>query len=352
MAEKDHQDKNENAQNNVLQRLANLPLFQSAFQIAFLAYSDVKSIHPVVGHLCEVSERGAKALSEVATFGVAPILKAMEPQISVVNNVALRVVEELEERLPVLDQPADEVASGLRTLLVDGIRGVKDRAVDRVQNIVASTQALFNESTEVVLLAVASLNTVGVGEMVRVVADSLLTRAEELVERYLPNPDAGGSESSSSSDSDETGGSRAGLVSRSTELVKSVVTRILAKLAPYMGRSWRLLQTVIQLLFSIPDQVRRFFQALLSWSVPPQKVSKKEARYKATPKKKKMATTQRSRPPQGRVDPGLPDGGSVIVRVTSDGRRLSLDTDLGRLETQMRKQSSPSSAKTDSEVLG
>ncbi|XP_018421683.1 PREDICTED: perilipin-2-like [Nanorana parkeri] len=161
-------------------------LVQSAYQIASFAYRDVKNVHPAVGYFCEVSERGAKAASDLAAIGVSPLLKAMEPQIAAANNVALQVVDQLEKKLPVLDQPADEVVSEFRERLVSGVRTVRDRALDRVQNVVDRTRAVGRESYEAVSIVASFLETLEVRDMVKVSVYFVVTQAEDLVDRYLP----------------------------------------------------------------------------------------------------------------------------------------------------------------------
>ncbi|XP_077319544.1 perilipin-3-like [Lithobates pipiens] len=191
MAERGQVDENQNAHVSIFHRLASFPLVQSAYQIASFAYRDVKAVNPAVGYFCEVSERGVKVASDLATFGVAPLLKVMEPQITAINNVALQLVDGLENKLPVLDQPADEVVSEIRENVVSGVRRVGARALERVQKVVDRTRAVARESYEVLSITTTFLATLEVQDMVKVATYFVLTQAEELVDRYLPEESDG-----------------------------------------------------------------------------------------------------------------------------------------------------------------
>lgn len=300
MAEKGHVDENQNAHVSVFHRLAGFPLVQSAYQIASFAYRDVKTVHPAVGYFCDVSERAVKVASDLATIGVAPLLKVMEPQITAINNVALQLVDGLENKLPVLDQPADEVVSEIRENVVSGVRMVGDRALERVQKLVDRTQTVARESYEVLSITTTFLATLEVQDMVKVATYFVLTQAEELVDRYLPEESDGGPGTSSSSDEiDETDGARFGLISRSQQLVSSVITRGSGKLRSFLDRYWNFLQGGVSLLLTIPSQVRRCVRAVL-WSVLPQADPEEEAVQKSRVKKKKKKKKAESAPSPGR----------------------------------------------------
>ncbi|XP_072284426.1 perilipin-1-like [Pyxicephalus adspersus] len=332
-------DENQNAHVSVFQRLASFPLVYSAYQIASFAYHDVKNIHPVVEYFCEVSERGVKLTSELATFGVSPLVRVMEPQITAVNNVALQWVDNLEEKLPVLDQPADEVVSELLDNLVSGVRTVKDRALERVQNVLGRTQAMARESYEVVSIAAASLQTLGVRDMVKVAAYFVVSQAEDLVDHFLPDEsNTGGAVSSSSSEEvDEMDRARFGLISRSQELVRTIITRSTGKLMPFLNRYRMFLQSGVSLLLTFPSQVRRCVEAVL-FVVIPQNASKEVAERKTKVRKKKAEASPGLGRSPGKTQPHLHQGS--FLRVAPHSRRLASDTEAVRARARERKRRS------------
>ncbi|CAJ0917174.1 unnamed protein product, partial [Ranitomeya imitator] len=108
------------------------------------------------------------------------------------NGAALRVVDELEDRLPVLDLPADEVVADIHIKLVMGVSSVRTRAMARAQDMINRTQTVIREVYEVTSLGVLSLGALGARDVVRLGAELVVNRAEELVDLYLPKQDEEG----------------------------------------------------------------------------------------------------------------------------------------------------------------
>ncbi|KAE8588812.1 hypothetical protein XENTR_v10022753 [Xenopus tropicalis] len=173
-------------QETAAQRAARLPLIHSASQILSFAYQDVKNLHPMVRYVCGLSERGVKLASRVALAGASPVLNRMKAPISVVNKVALRVVDELQVQLPVLDQPADEVVADLRDQLTGAVGGARDQVVNALQNAQDGAKGLLTEAQDAALLAATMLGSLGIGETLRLGAERVVSQAETLVDTYLP----------------------------------------------------------------------------------------------------------------------------------------------------------------------
>ncbi|XP_053575823.1 perilipin-2-like [Bombina bombina] len=174
-------------QESVIRRVTRLPLICSAFQILSFAYHDVKTVNPVVDFLFDVSERSIKGVSRVAAMGLSPFLNVLEPQIAMVNRAALQVVEQLEVRLPVLDQPADEAISELKDSFVGRVQSFKNRILNRTQNVLDRGQNLLQDIQEAVSLVAVTFGTMGVRELLRLGADLAVTQATDLVDYYLPD---------------------------------------------------------------------------------------------------------------------------------------------------------------------
>ncbi|XP_075463998.1 perilipin-1-like isoform X3 [Ascaphus truei] len=213
---------------------------------------------------------------------------------AVANSAALRVVAELEKRLPVLDQPADEVASDLRDGLVGRVRAWRDQAVGGVQGVLGRAQAAVKETRKAVSLSAITLASLGFGQTVSRGAELAISQAEELVNRYLPEEEeAGGYESCGSDGSEEAGGAEPGLFSRARSLVITVVRRSLGRLHPYLDGAWGLLNGGILLLRSLPDELWRRFQRVRR-ALLLEDVTKEVPKPSATPMKIKIGSLSRS----------------------------------------------------------
>ncbi|XP_007899323.1 perilipin-3 [Callorhinchus milii] len=173
-------------QQSVVERVTNLPLVSSACDTVSAVYDNTKESHPYVKTVCDVAEQGVKTLSTVAASGAKPILDKLEPQISAVNEYACRGLDTLEEKLPILNQPEDQVFVDAKELVTskvtdakDAVTGVVDVAKDAVQESLKRTTAAVAEGVHVVLDS-------KVGQIVASGVDATLTKSEELIDHYLP----------------------------------------------------------------------------------------------------------------------------------------------------------------------
>ncbi|XP_069584953.1 perilipin-2-like [Ranitomeya imitator] len=285
-------ERGENQNISVVLRVAHLPLFQSASQILSFAYQDVKSVHPLVEYVCDVSERGVQAVGGAAALGVYPILKLVEPQLAVMNGAALRVVDELEDRLPVLDLPADEVVADIHIKLVMGVSSVRTRAMARAQDMINRTQTVIREVYEVTSLGVLSLGALGARDVVRLGAELVVNRAEELVDLYLPKQDEEGDAQGLGSGGIEEAGeeSESGSVSRLWMLGGVVLTRCVSRLFSSLDQVFSFLHVGLHLLSGFLTQLERFSNAILE-SLIVQNISKEDPKQKVNLKKNQVESS-------------------------------------------------------------
>uniref|UniRef100_A0A8C9LDJ0 PLIN2 n=1 Tax=Pavo cristatus TaxID=9049 RepID=A0A8C9LDJ0_PAVCR len=96
-------------QQNIVSRVANLPLVSSTYDMVSTAYITTKDNHPYLKSVCEIAEKGVKTITSVAMTSAMPIIQKLEPQIVVANNYACIGLDKIEERLPILNQPTDKV---------------------------------------------------------------------------------------------------------------------------------------------------------------------------------------------------------------------------------------------------
>ncbi|XP_026576132.1 perilipin-3-like [Pseudonaja textilis] len=185
---------------NVADRVASLPLVSSAYDMVSAAYTSTKESHPYVKSVCDMAEKGVKTIASVAVSGAQPILNKLEPQISTANEYALKGLDKLEEKLPILQQPTDKIISGTKDLVTGAkeavsstVSGMVDKTKEVVQGGVDITRSAVQSGVEMTRSAVSSsVNTVmesSVAQMVSSNLEAALGKSEEMVDHYLPMTD-------------------------------------------------------------------------------------------------------------------------------------------------------------------
>ncbi|XP_056368352.1 perilipin-3-like [Oenanthe melanoleuca] len=186
---------------SAVDRVTSLPLLSSAFNLVSSAYSHTKESHPCLGGVCSVAETVAAVAVGSVLGGAQPILSQLEPQIALVNEYACKGLDQLEENLPFLQQPADKVISDTKQLVTSKVtsamdaaceakEGAKELVTNKVTEAVDVTKHMVEDSVDRTKSAVASTITAAVGAAVsQAVAggvESVLGMSEDLVDHYLP----------------------------------------------------------------------------------------------------------------------------------------------------------------------
>ncbi|NXU63650.1 PLIN2 protein, partial [Horornis vulcanius] len=186
---------------NVVSRVANLPLVSSTYDMVSTAYITTKDNHPYLKSVCEIAEKGVKTITSVAMTSAMPIIQKLEPQIVVANNYACIGLDKIEERLPILNQPTDKVVAnakdvvvGAREAVTTTVTGAKETVAHTITGVVGKTKEAVQDSVEMTKSVVSgSINTVLGSRVVQMVSsgvDSALTKSETLVDQYLPLTEA------------------------------------------------------------------------------------------------------------------------------------------------------------------
>ncbi|XP_026502264.1 perilipin-3-like [Terrapene carolina triunguis] len=185
---------------SVVSRVANLPLVSSTYDKVSTTYTATKEDHSLIKSVCGVAEMGAKTIATAAVDGVQPILTTLEPQIAAVNEYACKGLNKLEEKLPILQQPADKVISNTKELVSSTVTGTKDAVVsavteakDVVTGMMGKTketvQGSMDATRSVMTSSMSAVMESSVGQKVVSSIDTLLGKSEELVDFYLPITD-------------------------------------------------------------------------------------------------------------------------------------------------------------------
>uniref|UniRef100_A0A8C2U2L9 Perilipin n=1 Tax=Coturnix japonica TaxID=93934 RepID=A0A8C2U2L9_COTJA len=183
---------------DAVNRITNLPLLNSAFNLVSSAYSSTKEMHPCLSGVCNVAETVAAVAVGSVVGGAQPILNQLDSQIALVNEYACKGLDQLEENLPFLQQPADKVKafSGGVTKTKSVVTSTVSTALDSAYSTIASKiNTALEQSREAIQESVEITNSVvtssvskakAVGQAVAGGVESVLGISEDLVDHYLP----------------------------------------------------------------------------------------------------------------------------------------------------------------------
>ncbi|NXN51190.1 PLIN3 protein, partial [Rynchops niger] len=186
---------------SAVNRVTSLPLLNSAFNMVSSAYNHTKETHPYLSGVCNVAETVAAVAVGSVVGGAQPILHQLEPQIALVNEYACKGLDQLEENLPFLQQPADKVISDTKQLVSTKVtsamdaawaaQGAKDLVTNTVTEAMDRTKGAVQDSVEKTKLMVTStvntaLDAAYVSQAVAGGVESVLGISEDLVDHYLP----------------------------------------------------------------------------------------------------------------------------------------------------------------------
>ncbi|RXM99649.1 Perilipin-2 [Acipenser ruthenus] len=184
-------------QQNVVARMANLPLVSSTYDMFSTVYCNTKENHPYIKSVCEVAEKSVKTITSVALTSAMPIIQKLEPQIAIANSFACRSLDKIEEKWPILHQPSDKIVAnakdavtGAKDAVTTTVTGAKESVSFTITGVVDKTKEAVQESVEVTKAVVnGSVNTVMGSHVVKMVStglDTVLSKSESLVDMYLP----------------------------------------------------------------------------------------------------------------------------------------------------------------------
>ncbi|NXJ95014.1 PLIN3 protein, partial [Corythaixoides concolor] len=183
---------------SAVSRVTSLPLLNSAFNLVSSAYNSAKETHPYLSGVCNVAETVAAVAVGSMVGGAQPILNQLEPQIALVNEYACKGLDQLEENLPFLQQPADKVISDTKQLVstkvtsaMDAACEAKEAMADKVTEAVDITKNVVGDSVKLTRSMVTSTvnSAVEAAQVSQAVAggvESVLGMSEDLVDHYLP----------------------------------------------------------------------------------------------------------------------------------------------------------------------
>ncbi|NXU18466.1 PLIN3 protein, partial [Pardalotus punctatus] len=189
---------------SAVNRVTSLPLLNSAFNLVSSAYNHTKESHPCLSGVCSVAETVAAVAMGSVVGGAQPLLSQLEPQIALVNEYACKGLDQLEENLPFLQQPADKVISDTKQLVSTKVTSAMDaaceareamadkvtEAVDLTKNVVGDsvklTRSVVTSTVSSAVEAAQGAKELAVSQAVAGGVESVLGMSEDLVDHYLP----------------------------------------------------------------------------------------------------------------------------------------------------------------------
>ncbi|NXL06966.1 PLIN3 protein, partial [Mesembrinibis cayennensis] len=189
---------------SAVNRVTSLPLLSSAFNLVSSAYNHTKETHPYLSGVCNMAETVAAVAVGSVVGGAQPILNQLEPQIALVNEYACKGLDQLEDSLPFLQQPADKVISDTKQLVSTKVMSAMDaaceakeamadkvtEAVDLTKNVVGDsvklTRSMVTSTVNSAVEAAQGAKDLAVSQAVAGGVESVLGISEDLVDHYLP----------------------------------------------------------------------------------------------------------------------------------------------------------------------
>ncbi|XP_052528109.1 perilipin-1 [Tympanuchus pallidicinctus] len=191
-AKKNQPMQNGRAKENVLQRVLQLPVVSSTCESLQRTYSSTKEIHPIVASVCEVYEQGVKGASALAMWSVEPVVRRLEPQFSVANNLACRGLDHLEEKIPALQYPVEKLASKLKDTISTPIQSAKSTIGYSMDKILGLAVGGYETTRTTVETTARYTRSNSVSQMAAAGMDTALGGLEKLMEYLLPEEEEAG----------------------------------------------------------------------------------------------------------------------------------------------------------------
>lgn len=113
-------------QENVLQRVLQLPVVSGTCECVQKTYTSTKEAHPLVASVCNAYEKGVQGASSLAAWSMEPVVRRLSTQFIAANELACRGLDHLEEKIPALQYPPEKIASELKGTISTRLRSARN----------------------------------------------------------------------------------------------------------------------------------------------------------------------------------------------------------------------------------
>lgn len=127
---------------NVLLRIRNLRSVSAALESIEKTYMHTKQSHPIIYSVCGMYEKGVRKAGSLAMWSIQPALHVLEPQLVAANSLACRGLDHLEEKVPALQYPPEELTASIKELVSSTLETAKDSVgspIKQTSNVVMDT---------------------------------------------------------------------------------------------------------------------------------------------------------------------------------------------------------------------
>uniref|UniRef100_A0A2I3GAL0 Perilipin 1 n=1 Tax=Nomascus leucogenys TaxID=61853 RepID=A0A2I3GAL0_NOMLE len=162
-------------QENVLQRVLQLPVVSGTCECFQKTYTSTKEAHPLVASVCNAYEKGVQSASSLAAWSMEPVVRRLSTQFTAANELACRGLDHLEEKIPALQYPPEKIASEL-----------KDTISTRLHKVLGAALAGCELAWGVARDTVEFAANTRAGRLASGGADLALGSIEKVVEYLLP----------------------------------------------------------------------------------------------------------------------------------------------------------------------
>ncbi|XP_066885993.1 perilipin-1 isoform X3 [Kogia breviceps] len=119
-------DEDRPEQENVLQRVLQLPVVSSTCECFQKTYTSTKEAHPLVTSVCSAYEKGMQSATSLAAWSMEPVVRRLSTQFVAANELACRGLDHLEEKIPALQYPPEKIASELKDTISTRLRSARN----------------------------------------------------------------------------------------------------------------------------------------------------------------------------------------------------------------------------------
>ncbi|KAM6058482.1 perilipin-1 [Chlamydotis macqueenii] len=188
-AKKNQPVQNGSAKENVLQRVLQLPVVSSTCESLQRTYTNTKEAHPLMASVCEVYERGVQGAGALALWSVEPVVRRLEPQLAVANNLACRGLDHLEEKIPALQYPVEKLASELKGSISTPLQSAKSTIGNSMDKVMELAAEGYEATKSTVETTARYTRRNSVSQMAAAGVDTALGGLEKLMDYLLPEED-------------------------------------------------------------------------------------------------------------------------------------------------------------------
>ncbi|KAG3262573.1 perilipin-1 isoform X2 [Ictidomys tridecemlineatus] len=177
-------------QENVLQRVMQLPVVSGTCECFQKTYTSTKEAHPLVASVCNAYEKGVQGASSLAAWSMEPVVRRLSTQFIAANELACRGLDHLEEKIPALQYPPEKIASELKDTISTRLRSARNSISVPITNtsdkVLGATLAGYELARGMAKETVEYAANTRAGRLASGGADLALGSIEKVVEYLLP----------------------------------------------------------------------------------------------------------------------------------------------------------------------